>query len=121
MTKTIRTTVTMSQEVYEVYKHMAEVGKMSVSRCMGEWLTDTVDGALYLTQKMDEARRRPFQVMTEMKGLTEALDGVIAAEITRLAANTAPPAPAAAVVVAVDGALTPSSNYGVKVSRKAKK
>jgi hypothetical protein len=59
---------------------MAETAGMSVSRCMGDWLTDTSEGAQFVMLKMEEARRAPKIVMREMqafsRGLVEEVDSL---------------------------------------------
>lgn len=80
MTDIKRTTIPIDAETYEVFKRMADTAGMSVGRCIGEWLADTVDSALFVTQKMQEARQAPALVMREMqamaKGLQMEVDGV---------------------------------------------
>lgn len=73
MSERIRTTISIDSETYETFKQMAETSNMSVSRCMGEWLADTVDGALFVTQKMKEAKKAPMLVMREMQAMAAGL------------------------------------------------
>jgi hypothetical protein len=46
---------------------MAEAGNMSVSRCMGDWLSDTSDAALMITIKMEDAKSAPMKVLRDMQ------------------------------------------------------
>lgn len=59
---------------------MADAGNMSVSRCMGDWLGDTLDAAEMITLKMEDAKRAPMRVIREMRamvaGLALAVDDV---------------------------------------------
>lgn len=77
----IRTTISVDREVHDIFVAMAKAGGMSVSRCMGEWLADTADGAQFVAQKMMAARQAPMEVMREMQamsaGLTETVDKVM--------------------------------------------
>lgn len=73
MAERIRTTISIDSETYETFKQMAETANMSVSRCMGEWLADTVDGAMFVTQKMKEAKKAPMLVMREMQAMAAGL------------------------------------------------
>lgn len=102
---------------------MAEAAGTSVSRCMGDWLADTAEGAQFVSMKMQEARRAPKTVMREMQAMTVGLHDEISAHIgkrdrgagaqTRAAAprdlgmrsKAAPPSP-------------PSSNTGGKVPQE---
>lgn len=109
----IRLTITVTPEVHEVFSRMAEAGGLSLGKCMGEWLADTIDGAQFVAQKMQDARKAPRIVMREMqalsRGLVEEVDATLA-EVRRsgqqsaAAARSAHPSP-------------PSSNTGGKVPR----
>lgn len=70
MTARIRTTISVDEKTYEAFKIMASAANMSVSKCMGEWLSDTVEGAQFVTQKMLEAKSAPMKVLKEMKDMT---------------------------------------------------
>ena len=61
----IRTTISLDPEVYEVFRQMAETAGVSVSRCMGDWLADTVEVAQLATQKLVSIRRSPERAMAE--------------------------------------------------------
>lgn len=78
MTERIRTTISITPEVHEVFKRMAAAGNMSTSRAMGEWLGDTAEGAEMIVLKMEEAKRAPLAVMRELQalviGMSEAVD-----------------------------------------------
>ena len=70
---------------------------MSVSRCMGEWLSDTSEGAMFVAQKMVDARKAPKMVMREMQamasGLQEEVNNTMKMmqEEARKEARSAPP------------------------------
>lgn len=74
----IRTTISLDPEVHAIFIAMAEASGLSVSRCMGDWLADTAEGAQFVAMKMREARNAPKTVMREMQaavhGLAESLD-----------------------------------------------
>jgi hypothetical protein len=76
-TERIRTTISLDPEALEIFKRMAEAGNMSVSRCMGDWLTDTADAAQMITLKMEEAKSAPMRVLREMRALVAGMDGVV--------------------------------------------
>lgn len=69
MTERIRTTISLTPEAYDIFKRMAEAGNTSVSRCMGDWLSDTADAAELITLKMEEAKSAPMAVLREMQSL----------------------------------------------------
>lgn len=68
-TNRVRTTISLTPEVHEVFKRMAEAGNMSISVAMGDWLADTVDAAELITVKMEEAKRAPMLVMKELQAV----------------------------------------------------
>jgi hypothetical protein len=118
----IRTTISVDRDVHDIFVKMAEAAGMSVSRCMGEWLADTAEGAQFVAQKVVEARQSPMLVMREMQaysvGLTEEVDKTIhkmRQEQRRVPPRSGGPASAPAAAVA------PSSHTGLKSPRKTPK
>lgn len=73
----VRVTVSMDPEVLDVFKRMAESGRMSVGRCIGEWCADTVDGAQFVAQQMERAKKAPQMVMREMQALGAGLQDMV--------------------------------------------
>lgn len=113
MTDRIRLTISVTPEVHEVFTRMAEAGGMSLGRCMGDWLTDTIDGAQFVAQKMEEARKAPRVVMREMQAFSRGLVAeadAMAVEVRRTAAVPVAQRRAGAP-------SPPSSNTGGKVPR----
>lgn len=78
----IRLTITVDPEVHEAFQHMAQASSMSIGRCMGEWLADTVDGARFVTAQLVRAREAPRQVVKEIRqmalGSVDLADDVLA-------------------------------------------
>lgn len=73
--ETVRLTITVTPEVHAAFQRMAEVSGMSLGRCMGEWLGDTLEGVEFLTTQLQRAREAPRKVVQEMRqGLLGALD-----------------------------------------------
>ena len=109
MAERIRTTISLTPEALEIFKRMADAGNMSVSRCMGDWLTDTADAAELITLKMEEAKRAPMAVMREMRAMVAGLNSSVieTEEEVRLRRTARAPAGAAAQ-------QPPSSNTGGK-------
>lgn len=119
MTDRIRTTISLTPEAYEVYKRMAEAANLSVSRTMGDWLSDTADAAQMISIKMEEAKRAPMRVVREMRALVAGLEmSVIETQDEirgRRVAGRTVAAPPGAVAVS-----PPSSNTGGKSPGNAK-
>jgi hypothetical protein len=121
MAERIRTTISLTPEALEIFKRMADAGNMSVSRCMGDWLSDTADAAEMITLKMEEARKAPMRVMNEMRalvaGLADSVDETSDQVRERLRAGRAggAAAPPSGPPDASSDAEPPSSNTGVLV------
>lgn len=121
MSERIRTTISLTPEALEIFKRMADAGNMSVSRCMGDWLSDTAEAAEMITLKMEEAKKAPMRVMMEMRAMVaglsdsvnEASDDVRKALRKGRAGGAA--APASGPTEARSDVEPPSSNTGVLV------
>lgn len=131
MTERIRTTISLTPEAYEVFKRMAAAANMSVSRAMGDWLTDTADAAMMITTKMEEAKSAPVRVMRELQamvaGMVNEVDDITeivrekrrverAASMKRTDGRTRerPPARPDSAARPASAAIPPSSNTGGK-------
>jgi hypothetical protein len=93
----IRTTISLDPQVHAIFVTMAEASGTSVSRCMGDWLADTAEGAQFVASKMLEARRAPKTVMREMQAMSRGLVAEIDEQVQAirqksLAASRAPQA-----------------------------
>lgn len=106
----IRLTISVTPEVHEIFSRMAEASGLSLGRCMGEWLADTAEGAQFVAQKMEEARKAPQVVMREMHAAAKGMLGQI--EQLRMGSSGAAQAKRAAPPLS-----PPSSNTGGKVPR----
>ena len=77
----IRLTISVTPEVHAVFTRMAEASGMSLGRCMGEWLADTVEGAEFLTHQLVKAREAPRTVIKQMRqqalGLSDAMGDLL--------------------------------------------
>lgn len=62
----VRLTITVTPEVHETFQRFAKAAGMSLGRAMGEWLADTLDGAQFVAEKMEQARAAPKVVAREM-------------------------------------------------------
>jgi hypothetical protein len=48
---------------------MSSASGVSLGKCMGDWLNDTMDGAQFVALKMEEARQAPRVVMRRMHSM----------------------------------------------------
>lgn len=111
----IRTTISVDPEVYEIFKRMAEAGGMSVSRCMGEWLADTADGAQMVAIKMQEAREAPMKVMREFQAMAVGFQEEVDSTILKMQSEKRAVSTRSAVSATSRSPKPPSSNTGVLV------
>jgi hypothetical protein len=64
--KPIRVTVPVTPEVQAAFQRLAAASGMSTGRAMGEWLSDTMEGAVTMAEMLEKARRAPKQAVSEM-------------------------------------------------------
>ena len=64
--KAIRVTVPVTPEVQAAFQRRAAASGMSTGKAMGEWLADTMEGALTMAEMLEKARRAPKQAVSEM-------------------------------------------------------
>lgn len=116
----IRTTISLDPAVHAIFVTMAEAAGTSVSRCIGDWLADTAEGAQFVAMKMQEARRSPKTVMREFQSLARGLvDEVDELTEKHRKARFRDLGQGQAKLTVTEGAkLPPSSNTGGKVPRE---
>lgn len=114
-TETTRVMVPISPEVKAVFERLAAAQGCTVGRAISEWLTDTLDGAVAITDLVEKARKEPLAAMRQMHsyalGLgdmtTEILDGLRkATSKTPAKARQQPPAGGSAGAAAAPSADT---------------
>ncbi|MDT9702143.1 hypothetical protein, partial [Streptomyces sp. P17] len=59
--KPVRVTVPVTPEVQEAFQRLAAASGMSTGKAMGEWLQDTLEGALAMAEMLEKARQAPKQ------------------------------------------------------------
>lgn len=67
----VRTTISVDKEVLDNFRAMAEASDMSLGRCIGWWLEDTVDAAQMITNKLTESRGIPSLFL---RSISEMID-----------------------------------------------
>ena len=118
MSKQVRVTVSIADEHLEVYKRMAALGGLSVSRCLGEWLGDTVDSALFVSANMAKARSAPQAALNELMALNASVHQDILT--TKAESRGKGGGGASPSGVSRSPLYPPYSNTGVKVPQKGK-
>ena len=65
-TKPSRVSVPVSSEVLEAFQRVAKAGNMSTGKAMAQWLEDTIEGAQFMAETLEKARRAPKIAIQEM-------------------------------------------------------
>jgi hypothetical protein len=81
--KPIRLTISVTPEVHAGFERLATASGLSMSKCMGEWLADTLDAVEYTATMVEKARLAPKMVMREVHayalGLADETGAVLSA------------------------------------------
>jgi len=126
----VRLTISIPVSALAVYKRMADVSGLSISRSIGDWLSDTSEGAQAMAELLEMARSQPLRAASEVHAaavkansltfeLMQKLSGVEgdgSAEARSRGAGD--PAPSGG---ASDGGTPPVSNTGGKGSQSRRK
>lgn len=89
-TKRIRLTIAVTPEVHETFQRMAEAGRISISRAMGDWLADTSEAAQFMAETMEKAKKMPSMATGELVGFAEAVQAQAGDILKRMGAHRAP-------------------------------
>lgn len=116
----IRTTISIDSEVYDIFRKMAEVTDVSISRCMGNWLAETAEGAQFVTQKMVQVKQAPMDVMRELHVFSDVSELTFKTAVSNAKSKSRTSLPAARQRAGqpADGSYAPSSNTGLKSPAK---
>lgn len=63
MVDRVRVTVSVDPETLAAFVEMAEIGRTSLAKCIGDWLEDTCDAARLTVRKMQELRTFPDHLL----------------------------------------------------------
>jgi hypothetical protein len=115
-TKNVRLTISVTPEVHETFKRFSTAAGMSISKAMGEWLGDTIEGAQFITTKMEQARATPKLVMREMHAYALGMVDETGALMDQLKKDGAArrAGDASASLERRDATIPPSGNTGGK-------
>lgn len=64
--KPVRLTISVTPQVHSAFERLAAASGVSLSRCMGEWLGDTLDAVEHTAAMVERARAAPKLAMREM-------------------------------------------------------
>ena len=81
--KPVRVTVPVTPEVQEAFQRLAAASGISTGKAMGDWLKDTLEGALAMAEMLEKARSAPKQAVRQMHsyalGLTDVTSELLEA------------------------------------------
>lgn len=121
MSERVRTTISVDADVLATFKKLADLGEISVSRFIGDWLADTADGAQHVAIELlraKEASKGLLRGIHMQLGVGDVRAMVSAPED---ATRSTEPREGGAARPEGSGHGAPSSNTGLKVGRQAKK
>ena len=121
--KAIRVTVPVTPEVQAAFQRLAAASGMSTGKAMGEWLADTMEGALTMAEMLEKARRAPKQAVSEMHAYALGLADMTSELMQTLRKGSGKGAAAAAGTGAVGAgeAAAPLPPHSVIRGRKSTK
>jgi len=64
--KPVRLTISVTPEVHAAFERLSAASGLSMSKCMGDWLGDTLDAIEYTATMVEKARSAPKMVMQEL-------------------------------------------------------
>jgi hypothetical protein len=80
--KPVRVTVPVHPEVLAAFQRLAAASGVSTGKAMGDWLQDTLEGALAMAEMLEKARAAPKQAVRQMHsyvlGLTDVTSELLA-------------------------------------------
>jgi histidinol dehydrogenase len=117
MTQRIRTTISISPDVLELFQRISDISGVSVSRCMGNWLADTKDGAEHIFNQMQNMKHASTGAIRDFHSRLQ---------VEHVEKSSAPGQNNAALARSSDlerevADFAPSSNTGLKSVRVSKK
>lgn len=64
--KPIRLTITVTPQVHAAFERLSSASGQSMSKCMGEWMADTLEAVEFTADMVEKARQAPKQVMRQV-------------------------------------------------------
>jgi hypothetical protein len=113
--KPVRLTITVTPQVHAAFERLSEASGQSMSKCMGEWLGDTLDAVEYVTNLTLKARAAPKMVMRELHAYSVGLVDETSAMLAKMREGAGAEAGGRAARSARAVSDPPSCNTGGKV------
>lgn len=105
--KPVRVTVPVTPEVQEAFQRLAAASGISTGKAMGDWLKDTLEGALAMAEMLEKARSAPKQAVRQMHSYALGLTDVTSELLESLSKRSRK-----GVVTAGRQALPPAGSAG---------
>ena len=91
----VRTTISVRPEVLDVFRRLSASSGLSLSKGIGDWLTDTVEAAEAMADLVEKARSQPKMVARQLQGyamgLTEMTNDLLEDLRNRPSSSSEPP------------------------------
>lgn len=112
--KPARVSVPISARALEVFQELADASGQSLARCIAEWLDDTAEGAIGMSQLISKAKASPRHAVAQLHLMASGLQDMTATlqqAIDKASGGGAKPlgspGPAGPVEPPADGRLPP--------------
>ena len=83
--KPVRLSISVTQQDHLAFERLAAASGVSLSRCMGEWLGDTLDAVEHTAAMVERARAAPKLAMREMHAYAMGLADETGEVLARMA------------------------------------
>lgn len=70
-----RITITIDEEVLSLYKELAHDGRISLSKCINDWLAETAPALAHMTSLIKAAKESPARVIAGLEVFHEQIAG----------------------------------------------
>lgn len=118
--KPVRLTISVSPAVHAAFERLSEASGQSMSKCMGDWLGDTLEAVEYVTNLTIKARSAPKLVMRELHAYSVGLVDETTALLDGMRKGAGGEAGGRAARTA-HAAVPPACNTGGKVQNPGKR
>jgi len=125
-TERVRLTVSVPVSALAVYRRMADVSGVSVGRSIGDWLSDTVEGAEAMVELIEMAKAQPLKAAAQVHAAAVKANSMTFELMQKLSGDDTGPTTGQAGAARGCGPVSsgdtpPVSNTGGKGSKPSRK
>jgi len=125
-TERVRLTVSVPVSALAVYRRMADVSGVSVGRSIGDWLSDTVEGAEAMVELIEMAKAQPLKAAAQVHAAAVKANSMTFELMQKLSGDDTGPTTGQAGAARGGGPVSsgdtpPVSNTGGKGSKPSRK